>query len=61
MHAPQKVTGAEVPVELERLVRDLVMKDRSIAAVAEVRKQLGWGLREAKAYVDSIRDGMKSQ
>ena len=61
MHSPQATKGAEVPAELEQEVRDLVMKDRSIAAVAKVREQMGWGLREAKEYVDSVREWMKGQ
>jgi ribosomal protein L7/L12 len=49
--------GAPPPAvdpELERQVRDLINDKQKIAAVKLVREQTGWGLREAKDYVDAV-------
>jgi len=41
-------------LELDEQVRSLLTKGRRIGAVKLVREAMGWGLKQAKDYVDSI-------
>ncbi len=42
---------------LDTLVRDLLAQDQKIQAVKLVRERTGWGLKEAKDYVDAHERG----
>ena len=42
---------------LEHEVRTLLSQRRKVEAVKQVREATGWGLKEAKDYVDAIEAG----
>ncbi|NTW01147.1 MAG: 50S ribosomal protein L12 [Oscillochloris sp.] len=43
------------PTELAHAARVLKAQGKAIAAIKLVREQTGWGLKEAKDYVDTLR------
>jgi len=44
------------PFSNVHLIADFIRKGQKIGAIKEVRQQTGWGLREAKEYLDRFMD-----
>jgi ribosomal protein L7/L12 len=43
-----------IPNNLQAEINTLVVQNKKIAAIKRVRKHTGWGLKQAKDYVDSL-------
>lgn len=51
---PGKPPAAHDPVQLEQEARSLLADGQKIAAIKHVRERTGWGLKEAKDYVERL-------
>ena len=52
--APRETTGEVGRENLAELARTYLQKDQKLRAIKEIRQQTGWGLKEAKEYVERI-------
>lgn len=52
--APEADHATELPPDVEAQARDLTRQGRKIEAIKLVRQHTGWGLKEAKEYVDRL-------
>ncbi len=43
-----------IPNDLQSEINTLVVQNKKIAAIKRVRKHTGWGLKQAKDYIDSL-------
>jgi ribosomal protein L7/L12 len=50
--------STSLPDNFQSEIRDLVVQNRKIEAIKRVRKYTGWGLKQAKDYVDSLSEGV---
>ena len=47
-----------LPADAEQEIRDILVDGKKIVAIKRVRTITGWGLKEAKDYVEALQMGM---